>query len=272
MGFGRFSANAALREAWGRFEGARRTWVYMAVGAWLVTWLAGTALTAVLPAAATVGDPRVQVPGLLEALPYRPDATGSPWLAAVVLAALEAVFAGAFAAFALRRAVGMPVAYTMLADYLRFFPTFLAYGIATLAATYLMYSLGLGLFTLPLFLAGLVAFSFAQYFVVDRGEGPLAALGSSLLLVAANPGQTVLLLLFGGVANALVGLAASLVARLAPLGLVAGAATLAAWLAQALVAGLVAVAFACAYREAAGITSAGEPEPLPTPPAVSSGA
>ncbi len=276
---GRFRAWEAIREAWSRLEGARRTYLYMTLTVAIVGWLVGGLLLRWLPP----GEPEtvtlasgevvrlVRAPGPRfglggGALSLRAGtSTGSPWVEAGVTAALTALFAGAFAAYALRRAVGLPVRYTMLADHMRFFPTFLLLEGLAIVALLVLRPLG-PMAVLTAWVVGSMAFAFTDLIVVDRGAGVGEALRGSLRVVGANLGQTVLLLVTVSALSFLLNAPLLLSLRYLPpavvavLGLVAG-------LVAILLRALLSVALACAFRDAVGIRTAGGELPHGTEPA-----
>ncbi|HEX7041151.1 MAG TPA: hypothetical protein VF202_13620 [Trueperaceae bacterium] len=270
MEVGRFEAWPAVKEAWRRLAGARRAFVYMSLTAAAVGWLVDTALDGVLPPARVelvTPESGVEVPvrgdrPRLTAEPFAivvgPSAdTARPWLEQVAFAASNALFAGAFAAYGLRRAVGQGVRYTMLAEHVRFFPTFLVYGLAVLVASE---AVGEGLGGLVAAAAG-VALAFARFFVVDRDAGPLDALRGSLALIGRNLGQALLLQVSGGAA-VLLALVPLILARVwGPPALVWSVAAL-TYPVVLLVRALFTIAEACAFREAVGVHTAGGPLPV----------
>lgn len=273
--FGRFSAAAALREVWSRLIGARRTYLYMAVTAGIVGWLIGNLLLGwVLPAAeptmVTLPDgqvaplspgsgPAIDLPGG-GSWSLFPAATAYPWVQRTVSAAISALFAGAFAAYALRRAVGLPVRYGMLLDFVRFFPKFLVLGLLAFGAALVLAKFW-PMVALLGTAVGAVAFAFADLYVVDRDAGVIEALQGSLNIVRNNPVQTALILLTAALLGALVSVPLLIASTFLPsaLAVVVGLATM---LASALVSAFVSVALACAFRDAVGIHTAGEGTPL----------
>ncbi len=274
MEVGRFAAWAALREAWRRLPGSRRVWVYMSLTVVIVGWLVTAAVQGVLPPrpVETVTLESGEVvrlvrarPGLSLTLggPGLVVASGSdqPWPLRAASLAVTSLFAGAFAAYGLRRAVGLEVRYAMLADHLRRAPTFLVYGLATTAAALLLAPVAHGALLAAAWLVCTVAFGFAPLFVVDRDAGPLDALRASAGVVARNLPQTLLLLGAGVLASLLTSLPMLPALAVGTPAVRLVAASLSA-LASLLVNALFAVAAACAFRDAVGVRTAGGPEPL----------
>lgn len=268
---GRFIAGAALREAWTRLIGARRTYLYMAATAGIVAWLIGGlllgwALPAAEPPTVTLPDGQVaplspgsntvvDLPGGSSWFIF-PAATAYPWVQRIVSAAISALFAGAFAAYALRRASGLPVRYAMLLDYVRFFPKFLVLALLALGAAMVLAALG-PMVTLLGTLVGTVAFTFADLFVVDRDAGVFEALQGSLNIVRDNLVQTALILLTAALLGALLSVPLLVASEFLP-SVLAVVVAPAIWLASTLVSAFISVALACAFRDAVGIQTAGE--------------
>lgn len=275
MGSGRFTAGAAIREAWQQIIGSRRTYLYMSITVALVTWLVGTVLLGWLlpPAEPTMvtlpnGEVVLVEPGSESAFDFSVGAdwmsatatTAYPWIEQIVGAALSALFAGAFAAYALRRAADLPVRFSMLTDYFRFFPTFLLLGLLAFAALFVLIRAG-PIVILLATLAGSVAFAFANLFVVDREAGVVEEVQGSWNIVRDNLGQTILLLLAGAVLAVLVSLPVGLSTAFLP-SAVTAVAVIATAIASMLLTALMSVALACAFRDAVGIHTAGEVLPL----------
>ncbi len=275
MEVGRFGALASLNEAWTRLKGARRVFVYMTLTVAIISWLVGTALAGVLPPAPvetvtlSTGEvvqlgsvstsTTVRVLGGLS-LPIGGD-TAYPWLEQLVNGALSALFAGAFAAYALRRAVGLDVRYTMLVEYFRFFPTFFLLAVAAFLAISLAATLGVVVVTVVTIVGG-VAFAFTQLFIVDREANLLEALGGSWQVVKANLGQVVLLLVIGALLSAVLSLPVFFASPLPTA--INIAFTVAFTLASVLLTALMSIALACAFRDAVGIHNAGSDVPVDT--------
>lgn len=288
---GRFRAWRAVREAWSLIGGTKRVYVAMSVTVWavgtlvrLALWVlmheqgapAGQAVDAGLIDLSFAFGLRVEVLGF-EVSPGAPAVSGTQWSALAPAAAglVTAVFGGAFAAYALRRAEGLPVWYGMLLRYGRYAPSLVGLQLVAIglgaALGYVLVALlrpaadllpstawATALFAVPV-VASIVfldlALMFAGLYVVDRDLGPFAALGRSVTLSFHNLGQTALLWLVALVAE----LAGSLTLGIASV-----------WLAP-----LAAVAQGCAFRDAVGVHTAGEPLPLdavPGRPALGEGA
>ncbi len=271
MQVGRFEAWTAFTRGWKRFEGAWLTYLLMALAALAVSVGVSLLLNLALPAAAadvtTTADGEVvrrssRIVSTLR-LPFGAPAfttAHNSLIGSIVSAALSALFAGAFTAFALRRARGLEVNVEMLVRYARYFlPIFLLSVAGSLAA--LLLGAAAPLLTVIAFLAASVAFTFTQLFIVDRDFAPVEALEASLKVVARNVWQTAKLLLIGAILGLAVALPMNLVAASLPAvaGITIGLATAAL---MTLVQGVVAVALACAYDDAVGISKTGDELPI----------
>lgn len=242
-----FRAWPAVEEAINLLNGSKRYYLVLAGGTWLLT-RAVTALAVLLLPYYAGDDSRVRAAGsamrtsLSFSFDMFPAATVEGGLLPLVLVALvSAPFAGAFAAFGLRRAAGLHLDYGFVFRYARFFAAFLTLELLSFAIAWLTFS------TVPLLLlaiaaAGSVVAPFVPLFMVDREMGPIQAVVAAANLVAGNLGQSVLLLLISIAA----GLATSLTFGIAGL-----------WLLP-----LLAIAYGRAFQHAVGIHTAGEALPL----------
>jgi len=277
MGVGKFEAWKAIKEAWTLLIGSRRTFVYMTLSVGIVTWLVSNLFLGwVLPpaepemTALSNGDvmPLLRNEGPIVdlsvgGLSFGVGATTAyPWVERFAEAVISALFAGAFVAYALRRAVELEVRYAMLADYIRFFPTFLLLEVLAFAAFFVLAQLG-GLVVLLATVVGGVAFAFVQFYVVDRDAGVGEALQGSIRVVNSNLGQTVLLLFTGAVLGFLVNTPLMLAGMFLPTA-VTVVAGIVSGLASILLTALMSVALACAFRDAVGIYTAGGELPIET--------
>lgn len=268
MQVGKFAAWPAIAEAWRRINGARLTYLYMTAAVFVIMFAVSFALSIVLPASApewTTGPDGELVRRSTAVV------TGNTWMfgsftahdslgGTLVSAVVAALFSGSFSAYALRRAQGLEVRFSMLTKYARYALPIFMLALATHLAAMLLGAIGPVLATI-LFIAGSVAFTFTSMFIVDRDHGALQALEASLRVVSGNVWQTSLLLLSGAV----LGLAAALPiivlgGVLPPVGAVAlGLATA---VVMTLVQGLMLVATACAYRDAVEIEKSGDELPV----------
>ncbi|HEX7001834.1 MAG TPA: hypothetical protein VF164_09070, partial [Trueperaceae bacterium] len=271
-------------QGWKRIEGARLTYLLMALAALSVSVGVALLLNLAVPAAApdvtttSDGDAVRRSSSIVSTLRMPVGAAAfttshNSLIGSIVSAVVSALFAGAFTAFALCRALGLDVNVGMLFKYARYFlPIFLLTVAGTLAAL-LVPVVGPWL-TIIAILAGTVAFAFTQLFIVDRDLGPLQALEASMRVVARNVWQTAKLLLIGAILGLGVSLPMSLVGTALPLvaGIALGLATAAA---TTLVQGVMAVALACAYDDAVGMSKTGAELPIgavAAAPTLSSGA
>lgn len=266
-----FEAWTAFTQGWKRIEGARITYLLMALAALAVGVGVSLLLNLAVPAAApdvfTTADGDVVrrsariTSGLRLPLGSTAFTTAhNSFIGTIVSAAIGALFAGAFTAFALRRARGLEVNVAMLVSYARYFLPIFLLSVAGYLATLLLPVVGPYLGAIAI-LAASVAFTFTQLFIVDRDLGPLEALEASLNIVSRNVWQTAKLLLIGAILGVIVSLPMSLLGASLPLvaGVALGLATAAA---MTVFQGVMAVALACAYDGAVGIRKSDEELPI----------
>lgn len=246
MNTGRFDTFAAIRDAWSRVNGSKRYYLLLVLGLWAVQLTLRWVLALLMPQAAGSLEMDLRPFGWITAVsPFGvgmwPPGTAQFVVATVSSCVPSSLVGGALAAFALRRAAGLSVDYGLTTRHTRFFTTFFTLQLVIVGMVWLIANVLPFFLFLPAALGALVG-GFVPLFIVDREMGPFEAVGASARLAFANLGQVILLLLF----STLVGLATGVTFGIAGI-----------WLAP-----LLAVTYASAFREAAGIHTAGEALPL----------
>lgn len=144
-----------------------------------------TIYLSVLLAAALAPQVLSPQPGLLDNL-----------MVSIISIVLAAFLLGGMARMSLEAARGNPIRGSMIFSGFPYATRFLTYGLLTAALSVLYVFLPFPLNDAVSYLIGTMLY-FSIYFIVDRDSGVLQAIGSSLRLVAANPGAVLLWMLLG---------------------------------------------------------------------------